>query len=111
MIDPDRIHELIEELGSEDFGEIVEVFLEELDDAIAGFDGMAAEPDEAISRAAHFITGSAANLGLSSVAALCSALEGDIRAGQSVDGAARLSAIKDQYFEDRAAFLEFANAA
>ena len=34
MIDWERVSELIDEIGAEDFGEVVELFLDEVDNAI-----------------------------------------------------------------------------
>lgn len=67
MIDWRRVTELREEIGAEDFDEIVVIFLEEVDDAIAAL-GDGSEPLEA---QLHFLKGSALNLGFADFSGLC----------------------------------------
>ena len=69
MIDWDRIFELREEVGNESFSEIIEIFVDEVRDAIdvlrnkVGFDSLEAD--------LHFLKGSALNLGFAAFASLC----------------------------------------
>ncbi len=69
MIDWMRVTELRDEIGADDFGEVVELFLEEVEGEIAilrdGFD-----PAELESRL-HFLKGSALNLGFTVFSDLC----------------------------------------
>ena len=69
MIDWMRVTELRDEVGKEDFDEIVELFLEEVDEVIEllrGGDGL----DE-LEAHMHFLKGSALNIGFSEFAKLC----------------------------------------
>ncbi|MFN3824777.1 MAG: Hpt domain-containing protein [Pseudorhodobacter sp.] len=69
MIDWDRVAELRDGIGEADFAEVVELFLEEADEVVAGL----ASLDSAESRQAalHFLKGSALNLGFQDLARLC----------------------------------------
>ncbi|MEO8529923.1 MAG: Hpt domain-containing protein [Deltaproteobacteria bacterium] len=68
-----RVDELKSEVGADDFAELCEVFLSEVEDGLARLDfvaGMAA-----LERDLHFLKGSALNIGLAEFAALCGAGE------------------------------------
>jgi histidine phosphotransfer protein HptB len=69
MIDWKRVDELREEIGTEGFAEVADMFLEEADEAVrvlvAGLG-----PDE-VEGQLHFLKGSALNLGLADLAAIC----------------------------------------
>lgn len=70
MIEWSRVEELQAEIGAEDFAEVVALFLEEADEAVATLAGTG---DAATLEATlHFIKGSALNLGLRDLAQLCS---------------------------------------
>lgn len=99
MIDWDRVAELHSEIGHEDFGEVVEIFLEEVDGAIETL-GHASEPLEA---QLHFLKGSALNLGFQQFADLCQTGETRAAAGEtSID----LAEIADLYKASRDEFLD-----
>lgn len=69
MIDWKRVTELRDEVGKEDFDEIVDLFLEEVDEVIEllrGGDGL----DE-LEAHMHFLKGSALNIGFSDFARVC----------------------------------------
>ncbi|MBS0123721.1 Hpt domain-containing protein [Thetidibacter halocola] len=70
MIDWARVAELREEIGAEDFGEIVDLFLTEVDGAI---DLLAenAGNREIVAEQMHFLKGASLNLGFSALAGLC----------------------------------------
>ena len=69
MIDWSRITDLNSEIGEDDFLEVVEMFLEEADEVAAQLLG---PPDlDAVESRLHFLKGSALNLGLTDLAALC----------------------------------------
>lgn len=71
-----RIHELEEEIGVEDFGEVVELFLFEVEAAIDGL-----QTDAPSESDYHFIKSSALNLGFSGLAELCA--RGEAEASKS----------------------------
>lgn len=69
MIDWARVAELRDEIGNEDFAEVVTLFLEEADEVVQRL----AECSDAksLESALHFLKGSALNLGFESLAQLC----------------------------------------
>ena len=70
MIDWSRVDELVDEIGAEDFGEVVELFLSEVEGAIdllAGAEGNPVVTEEQM----HFLKGAALNLGFEELAQLC----------------------------------------
>ena len=69
MIAWDRIDELKSEIGEDDFLEIVALFLEETEAALARL-GETTDPDEA-EALLHFLKGSALNLGFRALGRLC----------------------------------------
>lgn len=81
MIDWDRIEELRGEIGAEDFAEVAEIFLDELQDVLNRL-VTEARPDD-LEEPMHFIKGCALNLGFADVAARASDAERLAAAGQS----------------------------
>ncbi len=83
MIDWARVTQLRDEIGAEDFAEVVELFLEEVDDAMfrlkAGSDLAQLEQD------LHFLKGSALNLGFSAFSELCQMGERMAASGQAAE--------------------------
>lgn len=78
MVDWDRIAELQTEVGEDGIGEIVSIFLEEVEEGVDELAGLSDR--EAIGDKLHFLKGSAQNIGLSEFSALC--LEGEAAAKQ-----------------------------
>ena len=79
MIDWDRAEELRQEVGDEDFGEIVAMFLEEADSVLLRL--VACDSAKCLESGLHFLKGSALNLGFSSLAQICQAGERAAAAG------------------------------
>ncbi len=81
MVDWDRVCELRGEVGEEDFLEVVEIFLEEVEEVITR---MRQSPDPNSYEAdLHFLKGSALNLGFKALSDACSAGEKAARDGQA----------------------------
>ena len=101
MIDWKRVEELREEIGPDDFAEVAGMFLEEADETIAALGAGLAAGD--VEGQLHFLKGSALNLGLADLAAVCQAGERQAAAGQGnlVD----LSRVVAVYHASRGAFL------
>lgn len=102
MIDWTRAEELRREVGEEDFPEVVEIFLEEVDEL---FDRLSdAASNGTLSDDLHFLKGSAASLGFVGLSALCEAGEHACASGNasevSVDG------LRAEYLAARGIFLE-----
>lgn len=69
MIRWERVNELQEEVGAEDFKEVVELFLEEVEEVI---DRLRVSPDASrFEEDFHFLKGSALNLGFEALGDLC----------------------------------------
>jgi HPt (histidine-containing phosphotransfer) domain-containing protein len=76
MIDWKRVDELREEIGSDGFIEVADMFLDEAEGAVKAL--VSGLPDTEVEGQLHFLKGSALNLGLSELAAICQ--EGERRA-------------------------------
>ncbi|MGZ2255719.1 Hpt domain-containing protein [Roseobacter sp. A03A-229] len=101
MIDWDRVATLREEVGAEDFEEVVELFLEEVDSAI---DALAAQKQhDDLEEKLHFLKGSALSLGFRSFSELCQA--GETAAANAADALIDLNEILQCYSQSRQSFL------
>ncbi len=101
MIDWSRVRQLNTEVGAEDFDEVVELFLEEVEEALAR---LAALTDRSsLSADMHFLKGSALSLGFETLARLCG--EGETAAEANKGDAVDLAAIKACYTKSKEAFL------
>ncbi|MEP5153142.1 Hpt domain-containing protein [Planktotalea sp.] len=100
MIDWARISELRDEIGAEDFEEVVELFLSEVEERldVLSADKPIPEQEEDM----HFLKGSAMNLGFDQLAALCHEGEKSANSGVSVTG---LKAIIETYETSKSEFL------
>ena len=82
MIDWDRIAELLEEVGEDGFDEVLGMFFEEVEEALAALPGAnAAEMKGGL----HFLKGAALNIGMNDVSALCKAAEQTAKSGDIAD--------------------------
>lgn len=99
MIDWARVAELRDEIGAEDFAEVVLLFLEEADEVVARLPGCT--DAASLESALHFLKGSALNLGFQTLAQLCQDGERLAAAGNpAIDRAAVAAA----YEASKAAF-------
>ena len=73
MLDNKRISELKDEIGEEDFAEVLEMFLGEMTDQLGKFD-MNATP-ERVQASLHALKGAALNVGFQAFADLCATAE------------------------------------
>ncbi|MEM9844848.1 MAG: Hpt domain-containing protein [Pseudomonadota bacterium] len=101
MINWSRVAELRDEIGAEDFGDVVDLFLEEVDEEIANLSGPVAA--EGLEARLHFLKGSALNLGFDAFSDLCR--DGEQRAAGGEGGAVDLVAICDTYARSKTRFL------
>ncbi|MGB8812035.1 MAG: Hpt domain-containing protein [Paracoccaceae bacterium] len=101
MIDWGRVNNLRDEIGVDDFSEVIELFLEETDDVIIKF------PDpsncDGIGKSLHFLKGSALNLGFSDLAAICQ--EGERIANTGTTVGIDLGRVAAVYHSSKRAFL------
>jgi HPt (histidine-containing phosphotransfer) domain-containing protein len=100
MLDWDRIRELREEIGEEDYAEVVELFFEEVESAVErlGQPGTIEQRESDL----HFLKGSALNLGFAKLGALCEA--GEHKAAQGVIDEHEIADVISAYSESREAF-------
>lgn len=101
MINWSRVSELRDEIGAEDFGDVVEIFLEEVDEEITGLSGP--DADTGLEARLHFLKGSALNLGFEAFSDLCR--NGEQRAAAGEAETVDLAAIQNTYSESKAYFL------
>ena len=99
MIDWIRVKDLRDEIGGEDFAEVVALFLEEADDVVTRLHRCEGPP--ALESALHFLKGSALNLGFRALADLCQA--GERQAAQGEAGI-DLALVMTTYDQSKAAF-------
>ena len=102
MIDWERVGELRAEVGEDDFAEIAELFLAEVEEVI---DRLVTAPDvQRLSEDCHFLKGSAVNLGFSDFAGLCQDAERLAQAGRGDE--VRLADLADSFARSRSAFFD-----
>ncbi|SLN11299.1 Hpt domain protein [Aquimixticola soesokkakensis] len=82
-IDWRQLEQLQSEVGQDAFQEVVDLFLDEVDEVIARLD--AAQPARALEEDLHFLKGSALNLGFKVLSTLCQAGEKRAAQGQTAD--------------------------
>ena len=101
MIDWQRISELRDEIGAEDFEEVVELFLAEVEETLEALPKAAESDLEAM---LHLLKGSALNLGFQAFAELC--LEGEAAARSGNAEQIDRVAVTRLYDESRSVFLQ-----
>ncbi|AJE44952.1 Hpt domain-containing protein [Celeribacter indicus] len=105
MIDWDRVNELKAEVGTEDFREVVTLFLEEVDEVI---DRLKSRPDSTrFEQDLHFLKSSSLNLGFATFSGLCRDGERAAREGQTA--AVDLPELIAAYLSSRSEFLARVN--
>jgi HPt (histidine-containing phosphotransfer) domain-containing protein len=97
MIDWTRVDELVSEIGPDDFGDVVELFLEEVDTAMNGLC-----TSENLQNRLHLIKGCAWNLGFTALGQICAAEE----AAGGLLSQNRIEYLRETYAKSRAAFME-----
>ncbi|MGY9045599.1 hypothetical protein P775_02030 [Puniceibacterium antarcticum] len=102
MIDWTRIRELRDEIGQDDFQEIVDLFLFEVEDTIAELDAVSGNAC-LLEQKLHFLKGSALNLGFEALSRHCRAGERAAAKGNPED--VDFAQLKDIFMRSRAAFF------
>lgn len=101
MIDWNRVAELKEEIGEEDFAEVAEMFMAEVEEVI---ERLKTAPDPATyEHDLHFLKSSALNLGFAEVSALCQ--DGERRSAAGHADSVELAPIFTAYESSKAAFM------
>jgi HPt (histidine-containing phosphotransfer) domain-containing protein len=101
MIDWERVAELRNEIGKDDFDEVVEIFLEEVEEVIELFSANVAH--DQLKTNLHFLKGSALNLGFRNLSSLCQ--NGETAAAQNQFDQIDLAAVIASYERSKAEFL------
>lgn len=102
MIDWQRVSTLRDEIGAEDFEEVVPLFIEEVESVT---NELRADPDiDKLEGHMHFLKGSAVSLGFAAFSAMCHDGEAQAAAGdgESVD----VEAVLDCFEESKQLFLD-----
>ncbi len=99
MIHWPKVLELRDEVGAEDFDEVVELFLDEVEDVI----GNLGVPGRSLEHDLHFLKGSALNLGFADFSDLCR--EGETRAARGESDQVDTGAIIASYHASKSLFL------
>lgn len=100
MIKWQRINELVDEVGSENFDEVIDLFIEEVEGAL---NDLNSTDVELLRRQMHFLKGSALNLGFQAMANLCQLTESDV--GLEAIAADRISEVRDLFERSKNHFL------
>jgi HPt (histidine-containing phosphotransfer) domain-containing protein len=101
MIDWKRVEELKDEIGADGFAEVADMFLEEAEGAVKAL--LRGIPAEEVEGQLHFLKGSALNLGLSELAAICQ--DGERRAAAGEGAPVDVSLVASVYRASRAGLL------
>ena len=101
MIDWDRAATLRDEIGAEDFAEVVDMFIDEMEAEFAAL--RAAARDDRLEARLHFLKGSALNLGFEALATLCQT--GESAAAQGNPGSIDLDGLCRTYEMSKMRFL------
>jgi len=104
MINWEQVKQLEEDIGVEDFGDVVEMFIAEVDEAVDNLRDIQQVPDADLAPALHFLKGSASNLGFTDFADCCASGEkqADAGTGSVVD----LGHVVKLYDQSKQSFLE-----
>ncbi|WIY26838.1 Hpt domain-containing protein [Parasedimentitalea psychrophila] len=102
MIDWPRVTELRAEVGAEDFGEVVDLFMEEVEEVIGklskNIDRTQLEQD------LHFLKGSALSLGFQAFSSLCQ--DGETRSAHGQAETVDVAAIIAEYQTSKTMFID-----
>lgn len=101
MIDWKRVEELREEIGADGFAEVADMFLDEAEGAVQAL--LRGLPAEEVEGQLHFLKGSALNLGLSDLAAICQ--DGERRAAAGDGALVDVAKVASVYRASRAGLL------
>ncbi|MGF6861066.1 HPt (histidine-containing phosphotransfer) domain-containing protein [Rhodobacteraceae bacterium MBR-64] len=101
MIDWEQVATLRAEVGPDDFREVVDLFLEEVEDIVAR---LSTAPDpKRYEQDLHFLKGSALNLGFRHLGTLCQIGETEAAAGRA--GGVDIGAVVTCYHQSKAEFM------
>lgn len=99
MIDWERVAELRSEIGAEGFAEVLELFLDEVENVVMRLGQRPGKLGDEL----HFLKGSALNLGFRDFGAMCQ--DGERRCAAGNEMGVDVAAILDCYSESKAVFM------
>lgn len=99
MIDWNRVAELRSEIGADGFGEVLELFLDEVESVVTRLGQRAEKLEEDL----HFLKGSAWNLGFAGFGAICQ--DGERKASAGLSPLIEVVAIRECYNTSKAQFM------
>ncbi len=100
MIDWPRVRELKDEVGEDGFEEVIELFLEEVEEVI---EKLGTNDRSQLEQDLHFLKGSALNLGFETFSNLC--LEGERMSANGQAADVDVAKIIEAYHSSKATFL------
>ncbi len=102
MIDWGRILELRDEIGPDDFGEVVTLFLSEVEESLAGLAAASLDAKQ-LEETMHFLKGSALNLGFAGMSLICQT--GEDAAAQGHPESVEIDKLHESFERSKATFL------
>lgn len=99
MLNMRRIEELKSEVGEDDFAEVIELFCEEVEEALEALD---TQTGNELGQNLHFLKGSALNIGFDQLGELCRVAE--VKFAEGSNQCPDITGIKEAYSASRAAF-------
>ena len=103
MINWTQIKQLEEDVGVEDFGDVVELFLAEVDEAVESLPTLDVEDAAVIGPALHFLKGSAFNLGFQEFGEYCS--QGEAASIKGTSDTVDIEKVASLYQQSKEAFF------
>jgi HPt (histidine-containing phosphotransfer) domain-containing protein len=100
MIDWARVEELRSEIGDDGLGEVLELFLDEVELVVMRL----GQKPEKLEDDLHFLKGSAWNLGFAAFGAICN--EGEHLAARGMSSEIDVPAVLESYAKSKAAFMQ-----
>lgn len=100
MVNWDRVRTLQEEVGAEDFTEIIELFFSEVENVVEALPYV--EGDKALADQLHFLKSGALNLGFDTLSTLCT--QGEVAANQGRTDDIDIALIQQSYHGAKAQF-------
>jgi len=102
MIDWNRVKDLRTEIGADNFADVVDLFLDEMETELPRLRQVNGQPD--LVAVLHFLKGGALNLGFAEFSSLC--LAGELTAARDGTAAVNIQEILTSYDQSRASFVE-----
>lgn len=103
MIDWKRVRDLRDEIGDEDFPEVVELFLEEAEEVVERLNDAPGQTEN-LEQDLHFLKGSAMSFGFVDLSGLCQ--DGERKSATGQADAVNVGEVVKVYYEAKTRFLQ-----